>query len=341
MKSNQVWLVVVAGFVFGAASGAHGQPAEDFYKNKQINLIVGYEAGNDYDIGARLLARYLSNHIPGHPAVIVQNMPQAASIVAANFLYLRAPRDGTVFGSVSRNFPSQAVMGQSNIQADPRRLIWLGATSFPARVCVVGPTAPVKTPADLFTQELIVGSVGVGASTSIVPTVANRVLGTKFHIIEGYRGSQDVILAIERGEVQGLCASLGQFRTYDQHFREGKLRFLLRAEEAPMPEIADVPSIFDYAKTAEQRQLMRFVYSSTEFGRPYVLPPDVPRDRVEIMRKALADAASDAELIADAKRMKLDMSYRSPDHLERLIAHLYETPPTLIETVKKLIPNLR
>src|SRR5262249_61517754 len=170
-------------------------------------------------------------------------MPQAASIVAANFVYAQAPRDGTIIGSFSRNLPSQALMGQTNVEADPRRFIWLGASSLPARVCVRWHTAPVKTPADLFTQEFIVA--GAGSSLSILPTVFNHVLGTRFRIIQGYKGTTDVILAVERGEVQGACASLGQFRVFDQLIRSGKLRFIFCAEEAAMPEILDVPSIYD------------------------------------------------------------------------------------------------
>jgi tripartite-type tricarboxylate transporter receptor subunit TctC len=167
------------------------------------------------------------------------------------------------------------------------------------------------------------------------------VLGTKFRLILGYKGTTDTVLAMERGEVQGACASYGQFRIYEQLIRDGKLTFLLRAEEPPIPEIPDVPSIFDFAKTTEQRQLMRFIFSSTEFGRPYVFPPEVPKDRVEIMRKAFADALQDPALLAEAARMKMDMSYRPPDRLERLVTQLYETPPDLIETVKKLVPNLQ
>ncbi len=334
-------LIAALGIALALAFVAHAQGAQDFYKNKQIQLVVGYEAGNDYDIGARLLARYLPKYLPGQPTIIVQNMPQAAGLGSANFLYVRAPRDGAVMGSISRNLPSQAVMGLPNIEADPRRYNWLGATSFPGRICVASTTTAVKTPADLFTSELIIGSVGVGSATSIIPTVINRVLGTKFRLIEGYRGAQDVVLAIERGEVQGMCASLGQFRTHERLFREGKLRMILRAEEAAMPEIPDVPSIYDYAKTAEQRQLMRFVFSSTEFGRPYLFPPDVPKDRVELMRKAIAEAAKNPDLLAEADTMKLDMTYRAPDHLERLVADLYATPPALIETIKKIVPNLR
>jgi tripartite-type tricarboxylate transporter receptor subunit TctC len=268
-------------------------------------------------------------------------MPQAASIAAANFLYAQAPRDGTMFGSFSRNVPSQALMGQANLEVDPRRFNWLGATSLPARVCVRTATAPVRTPADLFTREFIVGGASAGSAPSILPSVFNHVLGTKFRVIEGYRGTTDLVLAAERGEIQGLCASYGQFRVYEQLFRDGKLTFLLRAEESPIPDIPEVPSIFDHAKTAEQRALMRFVFSSTEFGRPYVFPPEVPKERVEILRKAVAEALKDPELVAEAARIKLDMTYRPPDHLERTVAGLYETPPALVETVKKLVPNLQ
>jgi len=331
--------VIALCLLLATSFGASGASADDFYKNKQIRLIVGFPAGNDYDLGARFLVKYLAKYIPGQPTIIVQNMPQAASIAAANYLYAQAPRDGTVFGTFSRNVVNEALTGQPNVEVDPHRFIWLGATSLPARVCVRWFTAPVQTPADLFTQEFIVGAAGVGSSLAILPTVLNHVLGTKFRIVEGYQGLGDAMLAIERGELQGACASYGQFRVNEQLFHDGKLLYLLRAEEVPIPEIPDVPSIFDYAKTDEQRQLMRFVFSSTVFGRPYVFPPDVPKDRVAIMRKAIADAAHDPELVAAAASIKLDMTYTPPDHLEQLVAKLYETPPAVIGTIKTLLPN--
>jgi tripartite-type tricarboxylate transporter receptor subunit TctC len=331
--SVAVWLGIGAG-------SAHAQSAQDFYKGREIKLMVGHEVGNDYDVGARLLARHLSKHLPGQPSVVVQNMPQASGLAVANHMYVRAARDGSVIGSISRNLPSQAVMGLPNIEADPRRYNWLGATSFPARVCATAGDAPVKSLDELFSRELMIGSAGVGSATSIVPTVLNRVLGTKFKMIEGYRGAGDILLAIERGEVQGVCMSLGQFRSHEQKFKEGKLRYLLRAEEAPLPGL-DVPSVYDHAKTDEQRQLMRFVFSSTELGRPYLMPPDVPKDRVQFMREAIAAAVNSPELIAEADKMKLDMVYRPPERLEKLVTQLYETPPALIETVKKISPNLR
>ncbi len=326
----------IAVSLLAMAPSAH---ADDFYKGKQIRLIAGFPAGNDYDLGARLLIKYLPKYIPGQPTIIVQNMPQAASVVAANYLYVQAPRDGTAFGSFSRNIVNDALTGQANVVIDPRKVIWLGATSRPSRVCARWYTAPVKTPADLFTQEFIVGAAGATSSLAILPTVLNKVLGTKFRIVEGYQGMGDAMLAMQRGETQGMCASYAQFRIGDQLARDGKITFLLRAEQAPLVELPDVPSIFDYAKTDEQRQLMQFVFSSTEFGRPYAFPPEVPQDRVDIMRKAIADAAHDPDLLAEAANIKMDMSYTPPDRLAQLVADLYKTPPNVIETVKALLPN--
>jgi tripartite-type tricarboxylate transporter receptor subunit TctC len=334
--------LMAAGILADAGTrAAAAQSAEEFYRGRSLQLIVGYETGNDYDVGARLLARHLSKQLPGQPAVVVQNMPQASGLAAANFLAMRAPRDGSVIGSISRNLPSQAAMGLPNIEADPRRFNWLGATSFPGRICVAAGSSAMRTPQDVFERELIIGSVGVGSSTSIVPTVLNRVLGTRFRLIEGYRGAQDILLAIERGEVHGICASLGQFRSHEQKFKEGKLHIIFRAEEEPLPQLPDVPSIYAYAKTDEQRQLMHFVFSSTEFGRPYLFPPEVPAERLAFMRKALAAAVNSPELVAEAQRIKLDMTYRPPEHLERLVARLYATPPDVIAAIKKISPNLR
>jgi tripartite-type tricarboxylate transporter receptor subunit TctC len=341
MKAYASRAGVALGLALGLTCAANGQTAEEFYKGRQIQMIVGYEVGNDYDIGARLLARYLSKELPGQPAVVVQNMPQASGVVAANYMYVRAARDGTVIGGISRNLPSQAMMHLPNIEADPRKFNWLGATSFPGRVCVAASNAPVQTAADIFKTELLTGGVGAGSSTSIVPTVLNHVIGTKFKMVEGYRGAGDILLAIDRGEVQGVCMSLGQFRTSLQKFKDGKLRYLMRAEESPLPDVPDVPSIYDFATRAEQRQLMRFIFSSTEFGRPYLLPPDVPKDRVEFMRKAIERAAQNPDLLKEAEAMKLDMVFRPPEHLEKVVAQLYETSPEMVEMAKKISPNLK
>src|SRR5262245_49799449 len=182
---------IIAALMCGFAGPAQAQ--FDFYRGKQIRMVIGHPVGGDYDIGGRLLAKYLARHIPGQPAIIPQNMPAAGSIVAANFLQAQAPSDGTVFGSFSRNFPNQALMGLPLVEADPRRFIYLGAPSLPSRVCVAWHTAKVRKLDDLFTHELIV-SASAGSSLSIVPTVLNHVLHTRFRIIEGYKGIADSII---------------------------------------------------------------------------------------------------------------------------------------------------
>ena len=324
-----------------AALPAHARVPHEFYCKRQLRMIVGHEPGNDYDLAARFLARYLTRHIPGEPAIIVQNMPAAASIPAGNFLYAQAPRDGSMLGSFSRNVPSQARMGQANVEADPRRFNWLGATSHPARVCARWHTVPIKGPDDLLVREFIVAGAGAASSLSILSTVFNHVLGARFCIVQGYKGTADAILAMERGEVEGVCMSYLQLRMYEDLIRAGKVIFLLRAEESLLPEAPGLPSMFDYARTDEQRALMRFIFASTEFGRPYVLPPDVPSDRVETMRNAFAEALADPELVAEAAKLKIDMTFRPPQRLEQLVAHLYETPQPLIETVRKLVPSVQ
>ena len=335
-------MVPIAFCLAASASGfAFAQSAPDYYRGKQIRMIVGHPVGNDYDLGGRFLAKYLTKHIAGNPLIVVSNMPAASSVAAANFLYSQAPRDGTVFGSFSRNIPSQALMRQANLDIDPRRYSWVGGTALPGRVCAAWHTAKVRTPADLLKTELIVGGGGSGSSLSILPTVFNHVLGTKFRLVEGYKGTNDTVIAMERGEVEGVCATYGQFRVHERALQEGKLRLILRAEEAPIPAVPEVPSIYDLARNEEQRQLMRFVFSSVEFGRPYVLPPDSPPQLVALMRKAFADAVNDPDLVAEAERLKLDMTYRPPDDLMKLVANLYATPEPIIDTVKKLVPNIQ
>ena len=321
------------------SAAAQGQSAAEFYKNKQIRIIVGNPAGGDYDMGARTLARFMTRYLPGSPTMVVQNMPGASGIVTANHLYNVAPKDGSVFGSFSRNLPGQAALGRDTIKADPRLYGWIGGSSFPSRVCIVNATSPVKSFDDLFTTEVIVGSSGAGSGLSILPTVLNKVLGTKFRVIEGYRGSTDVVLAMERGEAQGICHTFSSFRNaHADLITEGKVRILLNSEESVFPFAPNVPSVHSYAKTEAQRQLMRFAFSSVEFGRPYVTPPGVPAERLAALRKGFADGLNDPELIAESDKLQLDMSFRPPEMLEKLVAQLYATPKDIIDQALEMMP---
>lgn len=331
--------VLTTALVVAGATTAVGQGAADFYKGKQLRLIIGNPAGGDYDLGGRTLARFMSAHIPGNPSIVVQNMPGASTIVAANHLYNVAPKDGTVFGSFSRNLASQAVLGRDTIKADPRQFNFIGGSSLPSRVCVVNASAPVKSFDDMFKTEAIVGGSGAGSSLSIVPTVLNKVLGTKFRVVEGYKGSNDAVIAMERGETHGICHTFGSFKNaHAELIRDGKVRVLLHAEEAAFTEVPNVPSVYDYAKTEAQKQLMRFAFSSVEFGRPYVAPPGVPSDRIAALRQAFKVTLDDAELKAESAKLSLDMTYRPPEDLERLVAQLYGTPRELIAQARDLMP---
>jgi len=322
-----------------SAPSAKADSVADFYKDKQVKIIIGNAAGGDYDLGGRLLARYLGAHIPGNPTVIVQNMPGASTVTATNYLWAKAPRDGTVIGSFSRNIASQAVIGKMNIEADPRQFGWIGGSSLPSRVCTVSAKSGVKSPAELFAREVIVAGSGAGSSLSIVPTALNNVLGTKFKLVEGYQGSGAAMIALERGEVEGICHTGGVFQSHHaQMVKDGQLKILLHVEEAEYAEDPSVPSIYQFAKTEKQKQMLRFLFSSTEFGRPYVVPPGVPPERLAALRKAFADTLKDPELIAEAKKASVDMTYRPPQELEKLVQALYATPKETIDELEKIVP---
>ncbi|HWG06526.1 MAG TPA: tripartite tricarboxylate transporter substrate-binding protein [Beijerinckiaceae bacterium] len=317
----------------------HAQTVENFYKGKQIRMIVGHPAGGDYDLGGRLLAKYLGAHIPGKPTIVVQNMPGAASVVATNDLYNIAPKDGTIFGSFSRNIPSQAALGQASIEADPRRFNWLGATSRQSHVCISRKDSPIATAQDVFNHELIVPGAGPSSALSIIPLVLNNVIATKFHVVEGYNGFPEALNALERGEVEGLCNAFEEIEARKDLIRDGTIRILFHTEENPLPGEPDIPSIFSFIKDDKQAQLLRFVFSSVEFGRPYVLPPGVPQERVEVLREAFKAATEDPALIAEAKQTGLDMTYTSPDELLALVNKLYATPADQLDVVRKLLPE--
>ncbi len=324
------------------AGNATAQAPADFYKGKQIRLVVGNAAGGDYDLGARLLARYMPRHMPGAPTMIVQNMPGASGNNAAAFLYNVAPKDGTVFGSFSRNLPSQAALGRLKADIDPRRYGWVGAASLPSRICVAWEGTPVSKAEDVFTTELVVGSTGAGSVQSIVPTVINKVAKTKFRVVEGYRGIAEIAVAMERREVQGVCHLLSVFETtYADQIRKGQIKPLFNVEEAEIGELPGMPSIFKFVTDDNSKQLLRFVFSSAEFGRPYVAPPGTPADRLAALRKGFADALKDAELLAEADKLKMDMKYRAPEDLLALIDKLYALPPELKSQVDELLPESR
>jgi tripartite-type tricarboxylate transporter receptor subunit TctC len=319
-----------------AAAPLRAQPLADFYKGKQIRMVVGTESGQDYDTWARLVARHMRQYLPGNPTFVVENMPGAGSLIAANHLYNKAAQDGTTLGMVSRNIPNYALMRQPNANYDPLKFNWIGSPEITHRGCYARSDAGIKTPEDLFTRELMVGGDGAGTALTETPLLLKNLLGMKFKVIDGYKGATGVILAMERGEVEGLCQTTTAFMGSAQRLLDdGTFRILFTTERDPVPELK-VPTVFAYAKTDEQRMILEIHASSLELGRPILAPPNVPADRIAALRRAFEAAMRDPALLAEAKQMKLTVEARSGDAIAAAIRTVAELPPELVAKAARM-----
>jgi len=311
-----------------------------FYRGKQINLYVGSTAGGGYDAYARLLARKFSSYIPGNPAIVPQNMPGAGSNKLAGYIYSVAPKDGTAIGAIFSGAIVQPLFGDP-VQHDPSRLIYVGNANIEAFLCLARTDAPVKTFRDAFDKELILGASNEGGATRDFAAMLNNILGTKFRLVTGYPGSSEIILAIERDEVQGTCG-LGWSSIIPQRARlldSGRMRVIAQLASRGHREMdrLGVPLAIDFAKTDDDRKVMNLFYSQLMFGRPYILPPGVPADRVAALRKAFMDTFRDRDVIAEAARMQLDVDALSGDEVQAEVAKAYATPPAIVERTRQAL----
>jgi tripartite-type tricarboxylate transporter receptor subunit TctC len=321
-------------------STAEAQSVEEFYKSTPIKLIVGNAPGGDYDATARMVARYLPKYIPGKPNIIVQNMPGANGVTAANFLYAVAPKDGSVIGSFSRNIPTLDALRRPALQADTSRFGWLAGIGEERRVCFASAKSQIKNAKDLFDKELTVGGTAATASLSITPAVLNKILGTKFRVIEGYRGTPEVIIALNRGEVEGICHTWALFKSHHADLmKSGVARPIIHMEEDDFPDIPGLPSAFDYA-SEDQKDYLRFIFSNVAFGVPYVAPPDIPADRLAALRSAFAAMMKDPELLAEAEKTERDTTFHSPEQLLALVNKLKSVPPEKLKRLQEILPIL-
>jgi tripartite-type tricarboxylate transporter receptor subunit TctC len=316
-----------------AAPGvAAADPVADFYKGKQVTLFVGGGAGGGYDIYARTLAPFLTRYIPGNPGVIVQNMQGAASIRAANYVYEVAPKDGTAMGVVQREVTINKLYGQEGVRYDPLRFNWIGSLNSETSVCVSWHQSPVKSIEDAKTKELIVGASGGPNDTNKFPSLLNKLLGTQFKIVTGYVGA-DIDFAMERGEVAGRCGwSWGSLKAEKPDWVTGKkINVLVQLATKPLPELQGVPLVMDIAKDDEQRRILELVFAPQVMGRPFVMPPNVPQERVEAVRKAFEAAARDPELIAAMAKQRLEIDLVTGAEMTTLITKLLQTPQEVVE----------
>jgi tripartite-type tricarboxylate transporter receptor subunit TctC len=329
-------LPLVAGL---SPQAARAQDPAAFYAGKSIELDIGYSVGGGYDLYGRLLARHLGKHIPGNPTIVPKNMEGAASLRLANYLYAAAPRDGTVIGTVARGIAFDPLLHESGAQYDATKFSWLGSANNEVAVCVALKSAGISSFNALFTTPLTIGANGVADDTYQFPAVVNAVLGTKFKIVTGYPGGNDVSLALERGEVQGRCGwSWSSVMTTRPDWVEtGKIVVLVQMSLAKHPDLQDVPLIMDFAKTAEQRQIFKLVFSRQIMGRPFLAPPGLPPERLAMLRKAFDDTMTDKDFLADAAQNKFEINPVSGEQIQAMIREGYETPP---EVVKKAIAAL-
>ena len=319
---------------FCAATPLSAQAPADFYKGKQIRMVVGTEAGQDYDTWARLIARHMRQYVPGNPTFVIENMPGAGSLIAANHLYNKAAQDGTTLGMVSRNIPNYALMGQPNANYNPLKFNWIGSPEITHRGCYARVDSGIRSPEDLFVRELVVGGDGAGTALTETPVLLKNLLGMKFKVIDGYKGATAVILAMERGEVAGICQTTSAFLGSAQHLiDDGTFRILFTTERDPVPELK-VPTVFAYARTDEQRMILEVHASSLELGRPILAPPNVPADRVDALRRAFDATMRDKSFAADAARIGFEVDPLSGEQVQELIGALAKTPADVVARVR-------
>jgi tripartite-type tricarboxylate transporter receptor subunit TctC len=307
---------------------------------KNVNMIIGFGPGGGYDLWGRVVARHIGKHLPGHPTIVPQNLPGAGSYAATNFIYNNAPKDGTVLGIIARDAALGPITGAGGARFDPTKLTWLGTPTTETNVCIASNTAAVKvkTAKDLFEKELIVGDTGVGTGTHSYPKALNGLFGTKFKIIAGFPSSSDVFLAMERGEVDGICESLDSVSgKRPDWLPQKKVVILFQGGAAPNPELKDTPFVLDFAKTEADKQALEFLYAGQGIGRPFVAPPDMPADRAKMLRDAFTATMKDPDFLADAKKQKLDVDPEDGEHLAALIKKIYATPKPIVEKIAELI----
>ena len=329
-----------------AATPALADPVEDFYKGKQIQLVVGYEAGGGYDVYARLVARHLGGFVPGKPGVVVQNMPGAGSLRAANYISVTAPKDGTAIATFGRNIPMLGVLGgNSNVQFDARKWTWLGSPTSAqddAYTLWIRKDAKAKNLQDATRPggpEIILGGTSEGSTDTDVPMLMRKAIGLNFRIVSGSPGSNGINLAIERNEVEGrfighsAVVSTQPGWLKPDSFVHPLLHF---ARPNRMPAFPDVPTARELAKDPQSKQLIELAEIPYQLSRPIVAPPDLPADRAKALQKAFLDMTKDKDFLADAEKLKVDVSPVGADEALKMLDMLAAAPADLKEEIRKL-----
>jgi tripartite-type tricarboxylate transporter receptor subunit TctC len=338
MRPKRIGLPGTAIFALVLTSPIAAQPAGDSLAGKSVSMIIGFGAGGGYDLWGRTVGRHIGRHLPGAPTVIPQNMPGAGSYAAASYIFNIAPKDGTVLGIIARDAALGPLSGATGARFDPTRLSWIGTPTKETNVCIAYHTSQVKSVLDLYDKQLIVGDTGPGTGTRSYPKALNELLGMKFKLVGGFPASSDVFLAMERGEVEGICESLDSIKIRRPDWiPTKKISILFQGGAEPNPELDGVPFVLDLARTGEQRQAIEFLYAGQGIGRPFVAPPDLPADRLKMLRDAFNATMTDPAFVAEAQKSKLDLEPEDGEHLAVLIAKIYATPKPIVDKITSLI----
>jgi len=332
---GKAWLasVALAVTLAGAPAGA-----QESLAGKTVTLIIGFGTGGGYDLWGRLVAKHIAKHLPGNPTIVPQNMPGAGSYVAASHIYAAAPKDGTVFAIIARDAALGPLSNAPGARFDATKMSWLGSPTREHNACIANAGAKAKTADDLRTNELILGDTGPGTGTRSYPKVLNDLLGYKFKLVSGFRSSADVFLAMERNEVEGICESLDSIKLRKPDWIPNKtVNVLLQAGASSPPELAGVPNVLTLARNDEEKQMLEYTYAGQDIGRPFVAPPDLPPERLKMLRDAFMATMNDPEFAADVKRNKFELEPEDGEHLAALINKIYATPKPIIERVSNLI----
>jgi len=306
---------------------------EDFYRGKSLSMVIGYNVGGGYDIYARIFAKYFAKQIPGQPNIVPQNMGGAGSRRAASYLETIAAKDGSVIGMVSRDLATEPLLGDAKI--DMTKFVWLGSISNEISICATWHTSPVKTWEDALKTPFTVGGEGQGSDPDTFSTLVRNAFGVKLKLVTGYQGTSDIVLAIERGEVDGRCGwSWSSVKgTKEAWITEKKLNFLVHMSEQKAPELPHVPLITDFANE-RQKQMLKLVLSRQVMGRPFAAPPGVPDDRKQALRKAFDATLKDPAFLEEAEKLKLDVNPVTGAEIDKLVADLYRTPKDVVEEAR-------
>src|SRR5262245_22796119 len=332
--------LILAVTMFAAVpNGAQAQTPAEFYRGKQVSLYIGFSTGGTYDLYGRVVARHIGKHIPGNPTVIPRNMEGAGSIRLTNYMYQQAPKDGTAFATMGRGGAFGPLFGMTNAQFDAEKFLWLGSANDEVSLCASWHTSGVATVDELRQKELIIAATGPTDESVTVPKVFNGVLGTKFKIVSGYPGSNEMTLSIERGETQGRCAfSWSSMKSvHRQWLDEKKITVLIQLSYNKHPELADVPLAGDLAKTEEERQIIKLFAARQVMGRPFYAPPDLPPDRAATLRKAFMDTLKDPDFLAEAEKAQLEIVPVTGERVQDIVSDLYRTPRTVVQKAAALV----